>query len=105
MIRVEETILLLLAAGRGLDAEVGCVNKRTDAFEHVDLVFLHQERNTVDVGLHDAVFAVYHLVHVHLQVAQLDAVLLEGGVSVVVVLGRVEEGFAGDAAHVEAGAA
>ncbi len=45
------------------------VHERAHAVEYVDLVFLHQELDAVDVGLFTTlVLAVDHLVHVHLQV-------------------------------------
>ena len=86
-------------------AAIHRLDKGAAAMKERDLVLLEQVQDAVVVLLDHGILAANHLGHVHLQVFEADAMLAKVLDRVLVVLGRLQQRLAWDAAHVGAGSA
>ena len=75
------------------------------ALKRVDLVFLEQERDALDVAIDALVLELHHGSEIELRLAELDAHLVEQVAGLFVALGRVQQRLRGNASDIEAGTA
>jgi hypothetical protein len=88
-----------------LDVDLARPGERGEPEHRRDAIFLEEERDAVRVGLHHLVLALHHLREVEVDFGQDDAVAGRLVLGLVEELAGIEQGLAGDAADVEAGAA
>ena len=75
-----------------------------ETLDHVDLVLLHQEVDALGVLGDDLVLAVEDQREIQARIFAMDAVF-DGVLEMLPNVGRVQEGFGGNAAHMQAAAA